>query len=47
MATEFYDSLSDNLDFWVKTIYTESTDTIGDVWNNAKPYTQVFLDDVG
>lgn len=47
MATSFYDELSDSIDFWIKTMYTESMDTVNDVWTNAKPHTQVFLDDVG
>lgn len=46
-AVGFYNSTLENIDFWVKTIYTESVDTINDVWVNAKPHTQVFLDDVG
>lgn len=46
MAASFYDSFSEGLDFWIKTVYTESTDTINDLWRNAKPYSQDFLDDV-
>lgn len=42
-----YDAISENFDYWVKTLYTESRDTVKDVWDNAKPFTQEFLDDVG
>uniref|UniRef100_W4VR36 Putative lipoprotein n=1 Tax=Corethrella appendiculata TaxID=1370023 RepID=W4VR36_9DIPT len=44
--TDFYNVISENVDFWVKTIYAESVDTINDVWREAKPYAQDFLDDV-
>lgn len=47
IATSFYESLSENIDFWVKTLYTEAMDTANDIWRNAKPHTQRFLDDVG
>ena len=42
-----YDQFIEDLDYWVKTIYTESIDTIEDVRREAKPFTQGFLDDVG
>lgn len=47
LSTDMYNSFSENVDFWVKTIYTETTDTINDVWINAKPYTQEYLNDIG
>lgn len=46
IATSFYQSASDGIDFWIKTLYVETVDTINDIWNNAKPYTQEFLDDL-
>lgn len=47
IAKEYYDSMSANFDYWGKTLYTESKDTVKDVWDNAKPFTQKFLDDIG
>lgn len=46
MAASFYESLSEGIDFWIKTIYTETVDTINDVWSNAKPYTKDFIEDL-
>lgn len=47
ITTSIYDKMSKNIDYWVKTIYTESKDTVKGVWDMAEPHTQVFLDDVG
>lgn len=41
-----YESFSENLDFWVKTLYSEANETVTDVWNNARPYTDEFLEDI-
>lgn len=46
MANAFYESLSQGIDFWVRTMYTETADTITDVWNNANPYTNNFIEDL-
>jgi hypothetical protein len=47
VATGVYNSISETIDFWIKTLYTESMDTASDVWHQAKPYSEKFLDDVG
>lgn len=47
ITTSIYEKMSKNVDYWVKTLYTESKDTIKGVWDMAQPHTQVFLDDVG
>lgn len=47
MTADLYDSFSENVDFWVKTIHTETNDTINDVWQNAYPKVQQFIDDLG
>lgn len=39
--------MSESFDYWVKTIYSESRDTVKDVWTNAEPFTQGFLEDIG
>lgn len=41
-----YTAVSEEIDYWVKTIYTESVDTVNDVWSDAKVYTEKFLDDL-
>lgn len=46
-AISLYDAFSDNADFWVKTIYTESREIVDRIWEASKPFTQPFLDDVG
>lgn len=46
-TSEMYDSLSENIDFWVKTIHTETNATYNDVWQNAYPKVQKFIDDLG
>lgn len=47
ITTSIYEKMSKNIDYWVKTLYTESKDTVKGVWDMAQPHTQVFLDDVG
>ncbi|XP_055713060.1 uncharacterized protein LOC129807664 isoform X2 [Phlebotomus papatasi] len=43
----YYDAMADDIDYWVKTIFTETNETIKDVWYNARQYTEYFLEDVG
>lgn len=47
ITSSIYEKISKNVDYWVKTLYTESKDTVKGVWDMSLPYTQVFLDDVG
>lgn len=47
VTTSIYEKMSKNIDYWLKTLYTESKDTVKGVWDMAQPHTQVFLDDVG
>ncbi|XP_039479409.1 uncharacterized protein LOC120443997 [Drosophila santomea] len=42
-----YSSFSEGIDFWVKSIYTETTESMGVVWNTAKDYNKDFIDDIG
>lgn len=46
ITIDVYDAFSENVDFWVKTIHTETNDTITDVWTNAYPKVQKFMDDL-
>lgn len=46
-ASQFYDTFSENIDFWVKTLYSEAIETANDIWKNAQPHAQEFLDDIG
>lgn len=41
-----YDSFSENVDFWAKTLYTETIETANDIWSNARPYTDEFIEDI-
>lgn len=44
--TARYTAMADELDYWVKTFYTETFDTIKGIWDESKPYTQEFLEDL-
>lgn len=46
LSTQMYDSFTENIDFWLKTLYTETIETVNDVWTNAKPHTDDFLEDI-
>lgn len=41
-----YESFSENVDFWVKTLYTETIEAVNDIWSNARPHADEFLDDI-
>ncbi|XP_051858776.1 uncharacterized protein LOC117563530 [Drosophila albomicans] len=41
-----YGSFSDGIDFWIKSVYTESTESIGVIWRTAKEYNSRFIDDI-
>lgn len=45
-VTSRYNLMTDEIDYWVKTFYTETVDTFTDIWQEAKPYTNEFLDDL-
>lgn len=45
-AVGFYDSISETADYWLKTVYAESKDSVRDIWESSKPYTEKFLNDV-
>lgn len=44
--TDRYNALSDELDYWVKTFYTEALDTIKGILDESTPFTKEFLDDL-
>lgn len=46
LSTQMYDSFSENVDFWVKTLYSEANETVNDIWANAKPFADDFLNDI-
>ena len=41
-----YNALSDELDYWVRTFYTETLDTIKGIWDESTPFTKDFLEDL-
>jgi hypothetical protein len=41
-----YKSIADELDYWVKTLYTETLDTIKGILDESKPYCQEFINDL-
>lgn len=46
LSTQMYDSFSENVDFWVKTLYSETNETMNDIWSNARPVVEDFLTDI-
>jgi hypothetical protein len=44
--TARYAAIADEMDYWVKTFYTEALDIIGGIWSESKAYTQDFFDDL-
>lgn len=46
MITDYYNSLSEGLDYWVKIIYRETKESINDVYREAKPKVEGFLTDI-
>ncbi|KAF5300365.1 hypothetical protein FQR65_LT00986 [Abscondita terminalis] len=41
-----YNEIADNVDYWKQYIYSETTDAISDVWQDAKPELEQFLNDL-
>lgn len=41
-----YDSFSENVDFWITTLYSEANETVNDIWSNARPFADEFLEDI-
>lgn len=41
-----YKSFSENVNFWVDTLYPEANETLNDIWSSAEPYTDKFLEDI-
>ncbi|EDW76449.2 uncharacterized protein Dwil_GK14654 [Drosophila willistoni] len=47
VGNSIYNSFSDGIDFWIKSVYTESVESVGVVWSTAKEYNKQFIDDIG
>lgn len=45
-TTERYKAVADDLDYWVKTIYQETKDSINDIIENSEGHMKPFLDDL-
>jgi hypothetical protein len=41
-----YIEIADEMDYWIKTLYTETIDILKGIWDESKPYTQEFMDDL-
>ncbi|KAH8395625.1 hypothetical protein KR222_003717 [Zaprionus bogoriensis] len=46
VGNSIYGSFSDGIDFWIKSIYTESTESLRVVWSTAKEHNSKFVDDI-
>lgn len=44
--TARYNAVAEEMDYWVKTFYTEIKDTLCGIWDESKPYTNEFLEDL-
>ncbi|KAH8412988.1 hypothetical protein KR009_007324, partial [Drosophila setifemur] len=47
LGNSVYDSFSEGIDFWIKSLYTETVESMGVVWNTAKEYNKDFIEDIG
>jgi hypothetical protein len=41
-----YQAMADELDYWIKTIYTEFRDIVSDIWDESSSYTAEFREDL-
>ncbi|XP_017854431.2 uncharacterized protein LOC108607859 [Drosophila busckii] len=46
IGNSIYNSFSDGIDFWIKSLYTESMESMGVIWGTAKAYNERFIDDI-
>lgn len=46
VGRSFYSSVSDGIDFWVKSGYSEMVESVNEVWDTAKTECESFIDDV-
>ncbi|EDW03099.1 uncharacterized protein LOC6561417 [Drosophila grimshawi] len=46
VGTSIYNSFSDGIDFWIKSLYTESVESVGVIWGTAKEYNKQFIEDI-
>lgn len=44
--TARYNALAEELDYWVKTFYQETKDTIQGIWEESTPFTKELLEDL-
>ncbi|XP_037927466.1 apolipophorins [Teleopsis dalmanni] len=47
VGTSLYNSFSDGIDFWIKSLYSETVEAIGVVWEKTKNYNEHFINDIG
>lgn len=46
LGSSIYNSFSDNIEFWIQSLYSETTEAIAIVWDTSKSYNQEFFDDI-
>lgn len=46
-GSSVYNSFSEGIDFWIKSLYIETMEGIGVIWDTSKSYNQHFFDDIG
>ncbi|XP_034475095.1 uncharacterized protein LOC117782196 [Drosophila innubila] len=46
LGNSIYGSFSDGIDFWIKSLYTESMESMGVIWKTAKEYNSKFVEDI-
>ncbi|XP_034669576.1 uncharacterized protein LOC117902369 [Drosophila subobscura] len=47
VGNSVYSSFSEGIDFWIKSIYTETVESVGVVWATAREYNKEFIEDIG
>lgn len=45
-SVDLYDKITNDADFWKKYIRSETANAVKDIWEDAKPIVQGFLDDI-
>lgn len=46
VGNSIYGSFSDGIDFWIKSLYTESMESVSTIWHTAKEYNSRFIEDI-
>ncbi|KAL9926249.1 apolipoprotein lipid transfer particle isoform 1-T7 [Glossina fuscipes fuscipes] len=46
IGNSLYNLISEGIDFWIKSLYSETMEAIGIIWDTTRNYNQAFFDDI-